>query len=88
MPVYHRKICSYKGIKWLRSSSPLNEPPPPPVKTSITAKRYKGLIDHCVPSKRNDSFKKVLLDFHYASFQISLVNQLGTLYSKNTLMIG
>ena len=59
----------------------------PPVKTSIQAKQLKGLSDARVPPKRNESFKKVHPDFHYASSQISLVNQLGVLFDENTLSL-
>ena len=59
----------------------------PPVKTSIQAKPFKGLFDARVPPKRNESFKKVHPDFHYASSQISLVNQLGVLFDENTLSL-
>lgn len=59
----------------------------PPRQKTIASKRYKHLINACVPPKRNDREKATHDDFQYTCAQVNLVNELAVIHSTNTLSL-
>ena len=57
----------------------------PPNKNFIASKNYKGLVNACVPPKRNTKEKQIHKDFHYTIAQVNIVNQMTQMYRENTL---
>ena len=56
-------------------------------KNTIASKRYKGLINARIPSKRNNNEKITHEDFHFTCSQVNLVNEMAYLCKENTLSL-
>ena len=59
----------------------------PPRRKTSASKRFKNLINACVPPKRNNNEKQTHNDFHFTCSQVNLVNEMSSLCKENTVLL-